>query len=221
MRHIKSVFFIFSQILCLTTACQAQILKDNSFKHPFYIGGIGGYGSTTWSGLVSTIEEEQGAVSVSTPINVKEGGGVWGIYSGYEISRYFAIEANYMRYPDATIFFDPETSLFTFFHDGKTQFISHTSAISLMAKIMLIIPNTTIRAFSSLGAANVHRDDMLNNNWLVSPTFSAGFNYSFTEHLMAEFGGNYTAGFGESSLNPTNTYFPFLYSVTFRLAYCF
>ncbi len=221
MKHFKSVIFIFTQILLLTTSSQAQILKDNSFKHPFYIGGIGGYGSTTWSGLVSTIQEEQGAVSVSTPIDVREGGGVWGVYTGYEISRFFAIEANYMRYPDATIFFDPETSLFTFFHDGATQFTSQTSAISVMAKIMLIIPNTTIRAYSSLGAANVYRKDMLNDNWLMSPTFSAGFNYSLTEHLMAELGGNYTAGFGESSLNPTNTYFPFLYSVTLRLAYCF
>ena len=214
------MFFVLSQTLLLITASQAQILKDNSFKHPFYIGGIGGFGSTTWKGLVSTIEEEQEAVSVSTPIDVKEGGAVWGIYSGYEISRYFAIEANYMHYPNAIVYFDPELSLFAFFHNHQAQFSTQAESVSLMAKIMLVIPNTTIRAFSSLGAANVHRKDLLNDNWLISPTFSAGFNYSLTEHVMAELSGNYTAGFGESSLNPTNTYFPFLYSIALRLAYC-
>jgi len=48
-----------------------------------------------------------------------------------------------------------------------------------------------------------------------------GFNYSFTEHLMAEFGFNFTAGYGESELNPANDYVPFLYSGFFSMAYRF
>ena len=74
---------------------------------------------------------------------------------------------------------------------------------------MLIIPNTQMRFYSSAGAANVHREDMIVDEWRVSPTFGVGFNYHISEHLMGELAGNYTAGFGESQLNPTYTYFPF------------
>ena len=129
-----------------------------------------------------------------------------------------------MHYPDATVIFD-KGSLFTFDHrdlpDHPTEFKSKTETISVIGKIMLIIPDTNIRLFSSFGGANVHRKDILNDNWRFSPTFGAGINYRFTKDVMGEFGGSYTAGFGESNLKPTVSYFPFLYSINFRLAYCF
>lgn len=217
----KSFLFICLSFSPFTVSSHAAINKDNIFRHPFYVGALGGYGSTTWGGLVPSTENQNSAISLSTPISVTEGGAVVGAFAGYEISRFFAIEANYMHYPDATIFFD-EGSLFSFLHeDNPTEFVSQTEAISVMAKVMLIIPDTNIRVFSSLGGSNVHRKDLLNNYWRLSPTFGAGLNYRFTKDIMGEFGGNYTAGFGESNLNPTESYFPFLYSINFRLAYCF
>ena len=62
---------------------------------------------------------------------------------------------------------------------------------------------------------------MIVNEWRVSPTFGVGFIYPITNHIIGELAGNYTAGFGESQLNPVDTYYPFLYSVTARLAYRF
>lgn len=222
MRNVNPIFLQLLPLVFLATSCQAEINKDkdNVFRHPFYIGGIGGFGSTTWGGLVPSTENQNSAISLSTPVNVTEGGGVIGAFAGYEISRFFAVEASYMHYPDATVFFDDE-SLFSFLHDDQTEFTSQTEAISVMAKVMLIIPDTKIRFFSSLGGANVHRKDILNDYWRFSPTFGAGLNYRFTEDVMGEFGGSYTAGFGESNLNPTESYFPFLYSINFRLAYTF
>lgn len=200
---------------------QPVVKNADIFRHPFYVGAIGGYGSTTWGALVPSTANQNEATRLSTPVSVTEGGGVVGAFAGYEITRFFAIEAGYMHYPDATVFFDTE-SLFTYLHeDNPTEFNSQTEAISVMAKIMLLIPDTNIRLFSSFGGANVHRKDILNDYWHVSPTFGAGINYRFTRDVMGEFGGNYTAGFGESNLNPTESYFPFLYSINFRLAYCF
>ncbi|KTD16090.1 outer membrane beta-barrel protein [Legionella jordanis] len=190
------------------------------FHHPLYIGVMGGYGSTTWQGLVPTEENQNLALSMSTPIDVTEGGGVWGVMAGYEFLSAFAVEFNYMRYPDAEISFDP-MSLFSFENDNLVSFKTKTETLSLMAKIMLPINNSSLRLFSSAGAAGVHREDILVDDWRLSPTFAAGLNYRFKEHFMAELAGTYSAGYGESQLNPSNTYFPFLYAVTARLAYFF
>jgi hypothetical protein len=185
-----------------------------------YVGAIGGYGSTTWDGLVPSTQNKKLALNISTPIQVSEGGGVAGALVGYEFTPYFALEVNYLKYSNARVVFD-EFSLFSFNHEGETEFISSTESYSLMAKIMLIIPKTQFKVFSSAGIADVHRDDIVLNDWRVSPTFGFGLIHPLTEHLMGELSGNYTAGFGESQLSPAESYYPFLYSVTARLAYRF
>jgi hypothetical protein len=192
----------------------------NTVQHPFYLGAMGGHGSTTWTGLVPSQKNQNLALNMSTPIDVKEGGNVWGVVVGYEFIPYFALEASYMRYPDARVTFD-SMSLFSFTNDGLAQFLTHTESLNVMGKIMLFVPSTKLRVYSSAGVANTHRNDMLLNQWRVSPTFGVGVNYHITDHFMGEIGANYTAGFGESQLNPTESYFPFLYSISLRLAYCF
>lgn len=185
-----------------------------------YIGVIGGYGSTTWDGLVPSVGKQNEAMNMSTPISVEEGGAVWGLFAGYEFSSYFAVEANYMKYPNARVTFAPG-SLFAFDHDEVNEFSSSTDLLSLMGKIMLIIPQTNFRAYSSFGVADLHRKDMVLEDWRVSPSFGVGLIYPLSEHFMASLSGDYTAGFGESQLSPADSYFPFLYSVTARLAYRF
>ena len=193
-------------------------LLNKAFTHHLYAGPLVGYGSTTWNGLVPSTKNQNLALSISTPILVKEGGGVWGFFAGYEFSPYFALEGSYTRYPKASIFFDEE-SLFAFENDGRLDLRTDTETGSVMAKVMLFIPRTTVRAYSSVGVAQVHRWDDINENNRIAPTFGIGLNYNFAEHLMAELGANYTAGYGESELNPAKDYEPFLFSVFFKLAY--
>lgn len=188
------------------------------FQKAFYIGVNGGFGATTWDGLVPLQEKQNIALSISAPVKVYEGGGVYGAFAGYEFTPYFAIETSYRHYPSAKIIFD-QFSLFAFDHEDRLSFDSRTYTVNLMAKVMLILPNTTARLFSSFGVAGVHRSDELIQQWQPSPTFGAGFNTYISQHLMAEFGFNYTAGYGESELNPAYSYIPFLYSVTLGLAY--
>lgn len=209
-----------STLCCWTLGFAEKPASNTPFRYPAYIGVAGGYGSTTWQGLVPSASNQNLALSISTPTWVDEGGFTWGMLAGYEFSPYFAIEASYAHYPDATIVFD-STSLFAFENDGKTELVTHTDTVSLMAKLMLIIPHTQIRAYSSAGAARVLRTDDVNRNWRISPTFGVGLNYEITAHLMGELGANYTAGYGESELNPANDYVPFLYSVQLKLAYRF
>ena len=109
--------------------------------------------------------------------------------------------------------------MFAFENDGRLDLRTDTETGSVMAKVMLFIPRTTVRAYSSVGVAQVHRWDDINENNRIAPTFGIGLNYNFAEHLMAELGANYTAGYGESELNPAKDYVPFLFSVFFKLAY--
>ena len=194
--------------------------SGNKFIHPFYIGVTGGYGSTTWDGLVPSGSNRGTAMLLSTPVNVHEGGGTWGVFVGYEFIPFFALEASYNKYPNAKIFFDP-MSLVAFENNGMTELNTSTDSVSVMGKIMLIIPHTDIRAYSSAGIARVHREDPLKESWRLSPSFGVGFNYNFTDHIMGELGANYTGGYGESEINPAEDFVPFLYSVFLRVAYRF
>lgn len=213
--HIVIFFFtLVAWVVASAQGAEQPILPE----HPAYIGVTGGYGATTWDGLVPTPKNQNMAMKTSTPVMVREGGGVWGFFGGYELSPYFALEVNYMRYPKATISFDEE-SMFAFENDGLIVLDSNAETISAMAKIMLMIPHTKLRAYSSFGVAEIHRWDDMTENRRDSPTFGLGLNYNVSEHIMAELGANYTAGYGESELNPAKDYVPFLYSGFLKLAY--
>jgi hypothetical protein len=218
MNTLRLIYIL--TILIGTAANTAYAYNGNPFKYPFYVGITGGYGMTTWEGLVPPQDKQNDAMAMSTPKEVNEGGALWGIFAGYELLPYFAVELSYLRYPDATINFD-ESSLFTFENDGITSFTTKTESLSLMGKVMMLIPKTCARAYASLGLAEVHRSDFIKENWRGNPTFGAGVNYNFTQHIMGELGGVYSAGQAQSELNPVQDYYPFLYSVYLRLAYRF
>lgn len=220
VRTVHKASLLLASIFTYNTAL-AQINAadiDSAFKYRFYAGGSAGYGSTTWQGLVPAESKQNFAINMSTPIDASEGGGVFGAFAGFEFSPYFALETAYMHFPTATISFD-ESSLFAFDHDDETNFVSRTEMVSIIAKVMLIIPKTTVRLYSDFGIANVHRDDDIKKEWLPTPTFGLGANYNLDPHLMTEVALNYTAGYGESEISPVDDYIPFLYSISFKLAY--
>src|SRR3990167_10206170 len=144
---MKRILILVVGFVCKIGVAGTAVDTKDIFKYKFYAGGVGGSGYTTWSGLVPLVENQNNAMSLSTPIQVDEGGGVWGVFAGYEITPFFAIEANYMSFPDAFITFD-EDSLFAFEQNGMTVLKSKTRTASAMAKIMLIIPKTSLRIFS-------------------------------------------------------------------------
>lgn len=224
-RYLRAVMLLFGIIglpLCFfwNSAYPESVPPLSIYHYKAYAGIMGGYGSTIWDGLVPTSDNQNVAMNISTPIAVEEGGGVWGLLLGYELTPYFAIEANYVHYPKARIFFD-ENSLFAFDHEGETELNTRTETVSILAKFMLVLPSSNIRAYSSAGVARVQRTDTIAEDYRISPTFGVGINTNITERVMAEIGVNYTAGYGESEINPANDYVPFLYSVFTKLAYRF
>src|SRR4029079_17051074 len=112
-------------------ACFSMRTHAGCFANPLYAGVLLGYGSTTWQYLVPKVNKQNTAISLSTPKRVNEGGVTWGFLAGYEFSPYFAIEGNYMRYPNAMVLFD-KSSIFTFKHNGLGKLNTHTETGSLM-----------------------------------------------------------------------------------------
>ncbi|KTD72995.1 outer membrane beta-barrel protein [Legionella tucsonensis] len=218
MHNKKSKLFLFSFLFLSISCCLAE--KSDLPQHPFYVGAIGGFGSTTWKGLVPTKENQNIALMLSTPIKVEEGGSVWGVLAGYEFTHFFAIEVNYTHFPEANVNFD-SISLFSFNHDGLETLTSQTEVLTLMGKLMVPIPHSQMKIFSGAGVAGVHRKDIVVDNWRPGPNFSVGVNYNFTERIMGEIAGSFTAGYGESQLNPADAYYPFLYSVAAHLIFRF
>lgn len=185
---------------------------------PWFIGAAGGFGSTTWQGLVPIFERQNSAMSLSTPIDVKEGGGLWGVVGGVEAFQNFQLQFDYLQYPKATVFFDKD-SLYSIDNDDSTEFTSRTHTWSIQGKFLVPWEDTKLRLFAGGGVAwMARRDDLLEQD-IVTPTFALGLNYLINPRWMCEAVFSYTAGYGESELNPSAHYMPFLYGVFARLMY--
>lgn len=206
-------------LLALPFSCHALYLAvdQHKFRNPIYFGIGGGYGQTTWQGLVP--DEINAATIVSTPIRADEGGAIWSAFVGYEFSPFFAVETSYTRYPNAKITFHPDSLFLSDHHIQNLN--SHTETIAIMSKIMMFLPHTNVRVFSGLGPASIHRYDQVKHQWRTTLAFGFGANYDFTDQIMGEINANYTAGYGVSELRPSDDYIPFLYSVSARVAYKF
>jgi hypothetical protein len=220
MIHKKCVATISLIVIFLDFVTLAHAADADKFRYPFYVGVAGGYGSTTWGALVPSANKSNSAMALSTPVNVNEGGWMGGAFAGYEIIPQFAVELNYTKYPQAYLTFSKK-SLFSYRNNHRTGFTTNTENVGLVGKFQVIIPRTSVRAFSSVGIAGIHRADVLANEWRPSPTFNVGFNYNITPHVMTELAVNYTGGAGEAELTPTDDYIPFLYGVYLRLGYRF
>lgn len=190
-------------------------------QYPFYFGLGVGYGATTWGGLVPERRNSTPAMLLATPIDTSENGTSWMVFAGYELNHHFSVEGKYERYPTARIIFDGENSLYSYYHNGSTFFSSQTESVGLMGKLLMDIPSTPLRAYSTFGIAGVHRSDTLLNRWNLGPTFGVGVNYPFDKHWMGEFGFTYTGGNGESEQTPCDDYTPFIYGAFFKIAYRF
>lgn len=214
---LKKSFLILALLLNISMT-YAETITDDIYRHTLYLGGLGGFGSTTWNGLVPSQTSQVEALSISTPLHVNEGGGVWGISAGYEFTPCFAIEANYMHFPDAELIFDEE-SFFAFDNDDQTILHTQTQTGSLSAKLMMLLPRRNMRIFSSAGIASVIRDDQVNRMYRISPVFAFGVNLLVNDRVMIELASNYTAGYGESEINPVEDFVPFLYAIFLKAAW--
>ncbi len=188
--------------------------------YPFYLGTEFGWGSTDWNQLtVPPDSPNLLTLSLSAPIKAGDKGFVYGFMTGYEINPHFAIELNYMRFPNTVVTFDP-LSLYAF-NNGITSMKSSAYVYNAVGKFMVEINDTGIRAFANAGGALIHRHDALAENGHIGPTFGIGMGYVLIQRVMLELAFQYYAGYGKVVLEPAINYIPFLYTVHFKIGYRF
>lgn len=188
-------------------------------KHEFYFGINFGYGNTDWSQLVAQWQTtiEYNLLSVSTPISAGDQGPAWGAFIGWEVQPHFALEMDYVRFPNTKVTFD-EYSVYAADYN-VTSLDSNTYTYSFIGQFMVQIARTGIRGFANAGGALVHRQDELVNAGRICPTFGVGLNYVIAQRVLFELAFQYYAGFGKATLTPAVSYTPFLYSFTAKLGY--
>lgn len=229
---------LFATSLVMFSA-EATAVTDSIFpSKTVYFGLNVGGGSTEWRYLVDTTDAND--PSYTTPSAVTEGGPSWGAVLGYDVSKNFALEFQYMQFANAhiTLF---ETSPYVDQNGNNIAgIVSHTDAYSISGKFLAQLGHTHLRAFAAVGAGLVERTDPLVNfqvstnpnpppfsNYTgksstlscITPYLSSGLVYNFTRHWMLESGFQYYTGFGRSELNPVSGFIPFAWDAYGRIAY--
>jgi hypothetical protein len=200
----------------LSLGLHTSFASSNEVENPWFVGGVLGYGSTTWNGLVPNASAQSDALKLSTPIEVREGGFIWGVSGGVEAIKNFQLQLEYLDFPDANVKFD-EFSLYADENNNETEFNSKTHVWSIQGKFLVPWQDSNLRIFASGGPAWMSRRDNLYENDLWTPTFGIGLNYIVNKYSMVDVAFSYTAGNGQSELNPSAHYMPFLYGVLVRL----
>src|SRR3990167_248835 len=201
-------FFLINKVIASTSGGSFNNLFP---KKTVYFGINMGGGSTEWKYLVDTIDPSD--VSVTTPTHVTEGGPSWGAVLGYDVSKNFAIELQYMQFANAYVQFSAYSPY------PVNSMVSKTSAYSLSGKYLAQIATLPLRAFAAVGAGIVKRSDVIYTGDCVTPYLSSGLVYNITRHWMLESGFQYYTGFGASELKPVNNYIPFAWDAYARIAY--
>lgn len=218
------------------SSCQASVPNDIFPIKTVYLGVNMGGGSTEWKYLVDTADPAD--TSVSTPQSVSEGGPSWGVVFGYEISKNFAVELQYMQFANASIQLFQDSPYVDQAGNNISSITSKTDAFSLSGKFLTQIGHTHLRAFAAIGVGTVERTDPLVNyktsstpppysNYTgksdtiscVTPYLSSGVVYNFSRHWMLESGFQYYTGFGKSQVDPVASFIPFAWDAYARLAY--
>lgn len=227
-------------LLFLPFCVSAQTEHANNFIFPsktVYFGVNLGGGSTEWKYLVDTSDPSD--TLPSTPTGVSEGGPSWGVVFGYDVSKNFAAELQYMQFANAHIqLLSPLSPYVDQAGNNILGITSRTDAYSLSGKFFAQVGHTHLRAFAAVGAGIVERRDPLvgyqqssnpppYSNYTgkssvatcVTPYLSSGLTYSFTRHWLIESGFQYYTGFGRSQLTPLSSFIPFAWDAYGRLAY--
>jgi hypothetical protein len=195
-------------LLCAAECCFAA--RPESF---FYTGLIGGFAKIDWDPIIA----QDTATYPTNPTEADGQGSLFGADVGYQINKYFAVEAEYIRMPNTYLQFKP-VALPAY---GVTSTESTLDFAAIIVKIMAPLGDSGFSLFTDAGPAYQYRSDDVATIDTFAPTFGAGVNYMINEHWMANVTFQYATGYGESIATPMDEYIPEIYAYTFSLNYIF
>lgn len=219
--------------MCVACNVSANIIKNavhgtermlkQHVELPFYFGLSTGYGNSDWE-EITTVPDSLAAQGA--PIGTTGSGGfAWGGFMGYQFSKHFTVEANYVRYPQTTVQFQPDYNNY-----NLRSLKTNTDSLSFLGKIMVPFGFTSIYVYADAGLTLVHRKDVSLdpipgenplvgkvNEWHSGPSFGFGVAMNITRRIFSEAGFQYTTGFDKADAQPAKDYIPFVYNIMFNL----
>jgi opacity protein-like surface antigen len=198
---------IFAGILLTATTSHA-VTND------YYVGILGGYGSTNWSKLATTDENLQ----LALPSGATDSGATWGVVAGDNINENFGAEFRYQKFADSKISFSgineysPDFEPFTM--------TSHTESYMLLGKLRVPL-NKSFEIYSLMGAGMTYRKDQLNSLHSIGAAIGAGAELSVTTHWHNSLEFYLVTGNATINIEPALYYQPFLTSFVDKVSYYF
>ena len=180
----------------------SSVIQDKLF-----VGLGAGYGSSDWSYLCSAVPE----VQLASPSKAVDQGVSANLFAQYIFSPYSSLRVNYESLPDAKITFEAH-NIYPQFHFKKTTITSSTQVLGVAYEFMLPVYRQRYYAFSDLGIAATHRQDVLATRWHWGPLFGGGLGWH-QRNFLAELGFQYSAGSAKATMQPADDYIPFTYDV--------
>lgn len=205
--------------------------------HPLYMGGSFGYGNTDWSEITTEryTFQNNNLTAMTAPISADSSSATIGAFVGYQFTKHFAVEADYVYFPNTKVGFQSDEEIRNSYH--ITSLTTDTHDFSVIGKILIPILSSTYYLYADAGLAYVLRVDrnikLDPNNpptptdpafkkqtkGHFGPTFGFGLAKNFATHFYTELAFNYTTGYGKADLKPAEDYIPFVYSLTVNLGY--
>ena len=224
-KHTSPIICVVSLIMLLLSASSTY----SSSIPDYFIGVSSGFGSTTWSQIVTPPNHPKDPSSqynpavLSAPIGAKEGGMVWRLITGKMLLKNFSIQAEYTHFPKATFTIDA-FSLYPQFK-GKTtptHVGTKTDSIDLIAKYIVTDPwMKTVDTFADIGVSYTRRRDMLDRGGSFGAEFGLGIDYELNLKYVITADIQVNTGFGKSELLPADDYVPFVYSAQMGITHYF
>lgn len=184
---------------------EAGVQDEKAEFNSLMVGFSLGYGDTDWSQISN---QEDPIVQATAPTHAEDGGAAYGAWVAYQFSPRFLLEAAFTRYPNTTVYFNTDRSIYDF-----ESMLSKTETYTFTGQFIVPLLKTNIYAFADAGAALTHRYDRIAAAWKWGPSFGIGLEYDFNSRFMSEIGFQYSTGYGEATAKPVEDYVPFTYFV--------
>ena len=190
-------------------------------SHSLYWGVSSGFGSTTWSQIVTPRNDPSdpsrpyNPAVLSAPIGAKEGGVAWRVLFGDRLLKNFSVQLEYTHFPRST-FTIAAYSLYPQFKGKSTPTVipTRTDAVDVLGKFYITPPHLMrTHFFADLGVSYTRRRDMLDRGGSLGAVFGCGANYDVSDGYKLTVDAQVNTGYGKSELLPADDYIPFVYSV--------
>lgn len=205
-----------AKALCLSLLLLSGLAEGSTLFHQgWYLGLLGGYGSTNWN----KIGTSDTTLQTSLPSGSNDTGLTLGAFIGYDIGRHFGVEFRYQHFSNSKISFGQYNEYAPPPYDAFTM-TSQTQSIMLLGKLRAQLFRKW-ELYSIMGGAFTLRKDQLGDPNGFGGIFGGGTAIHFSKYWQSSLEFYFVTGDATIDLEPARNYLPFLTALSFKISYLF